>query len=358
MENNATEKFMVDLLSSEDFERFYEDNVHNIRVPALSEYLSELCEQKNIKPRGLIKGLDIERSFGYKIFSGNRRLSRDNALKLALGLGLTVDETQKLLTVSKNSPLYPRIPRDAAILYCISHGFGYAKTQESLFDWGMTVLGDNIKQDYTRNDTSDFAQRISPALPSELFVNYEIMERLSNTLQSETFLVKSRKSGEYLIAKLHKKSSAIITEEYAILSQLNNSMIPKAKDSFENDDVSCLIREYVEGVSLNKLVLPLEEQNAIDIGLQLCDILIYLHSQTPPVIHRDIKPQNVILDNNDRVHLIDFGISRKFSNNSDKDTFFIGTSGFAPPEQYGFMQTDYRSDIYSLGIFIMFFINR
>lgn len=84
--------------------------------------------------------------------------------------------------------------------------------------------------------------------------------------------------------------------------------------------------------------------------LQLCDILSYLHSQSPPVIHRDLKPQNIILTDDGKVKLIDFGISRVYDAQAKKDTVFYGTQEFAPPEQYGFSQTDQRTDLFSLGV--------
>ena len=136
------------------------------------------------------------------------------------------------------------------------------------------------------------------------------------------------------------------------LSHLDHPSIPKIVDSFETEDTVCIVRDYVQGISLNKLSFSLDEEQIIDIGKQLCDILTYLHSQEPPVIHRDIKPQNVILDDNERVHLIDFGISRNFSEKALKDTVHIGTEGFMPPEQYGFSQTDCRADIYSMGVLL------
>ncbi len=72
----------------------------------------------------------------------------------------------------------------------------------------------------------------------------------------------------------------------------------------------------------------------------MCDILNYLHSQNPPIIHRDIKPQNVIVDERGRVTLIDFGISRMYDAGARADTLCFGTRHYAAPEQYGFAQTD------------------
>ncbi|HZW04074.1 MAG TPA: protein kinase, partial [Anaerolineaceae bacterium] len=79
---------------------------------------------------------------------------------------------------------------------------------------------------------------------------------------------------------------------------------------------------------------------------------IYLHGQTPAIIHRDIKPQNIIVDEQGKITLIDFGISRIYDETAQEDTYNFGTRHYAAPEQYGFSQTDCRSDIYSLGVLL------
>ena len=81
-----------------------------------------------------------------------------------------------------------------------------------------------------------------------------------------------------------------------------------------------------------------------------CDILIYLHGLERPIIHRDIKPQNIIVKPDGKISLIDFDTARVYQSDSKSDTQFIGTREYAPPEQYGFSQTDARTDIYSVGV--------
>jgi serine/threonine protein kinase len=86
--------------------------------------------------------------------------------------------------------------------------------------------------------------------------------------------------------------------------------------------------------------------------VELCDVLDYLHQQSPPIIFRDLKPGNVMITPADRVKLIDFGIARFFVPGKRKDTMAYGTHGYSAPEQYGDGQTDARSDIYSLGVML------
>ncbi|HEV2474029.1 MAG TPA: serine/threonine-protein kinase, partial [Chthonomonadales bacterium] len=93
--------------------------------------------------------------------------------------------------------------------------------------------------------------------------------------------------------------------------------------------------------------LPLSE--TLDLGLQLCTVLDYLHTRQPPIIFRDLKPANIMRTPAGQVYLIDFGIARHFIPGKPKDTIPFGSPGYAPPEQYGKAQTTPQADIYSLG---------
>ena len=93
--------------------------------------------------------------------------------------------------------------------------------------------------------------------------------------------------------------------------------------------------------------MPIEK--TLDIALQLCSVVEYLHTRQPPIVFRDLKPGNVMLTPSGHVYLIDFGIARHFKPGQEKDTTALGSSGYAPPEQYGKSQTTTRADIYSLG---------
>ncbi len=134
------------------------------------------------------------------------------------------------------------------------------------------------------------------------------------------------------------------------LAQLKHQAIPAITDRFELANRHYLVMEYVEGRNLEEELAargePLPEGLVIDIARQLCDVLAYLHGLTPPIIYRDMKPSNVMLNSSGRVVLVDFGIARLFK--AARKGTMIGTLGFAPPEQYQGM-VDPRSDIYSLG---------
>ena len=112
--------------------------------------------------------------------------------------------------------------------------------------------------------------------------------------------------------------------------------------------------DFIEGQTLEDYLakapgekLPLQE--VLEIGIQLCKVLDYLHTRQPPIIFRDLKPANVMRAPDGHLYLIDFGIARLFKPGKKKDTIALGSPGYAAPEQHGRGQTTERADIYSLG---------
>lgn len=143
--------------------------------------------------------------------------------------------------------------------------------------------------------------------------------------------------------------------EAELLAKLRHPNLPMVHDYFSVDhNRYYLVMDYVDGSTLENLLVqngqPFSEAQVRTWALQLCDVLAYLHSQTPPIIFRDLKPENIMLDQREKLKLIDFGIARFFQKAKTKDTQIMGTPGYVPPEQYGQGQTDPRSDVYSLGV--------
>ncbi len=93
-------------------------------------------------------------------------------------------------------------------------------------------------------------------------------------------------------------------------------------------------------------------KEVLDIGVQLCNVLNYLHTRQPPIIFRDLKPDNVLRTADGQLYLIDFGIARHFKPGQARDTIAFGSPGYAAPEQYGKAQTGPSADIYSLGVIL------
>lgn len=147
--------------------------------------------------------------------------------------------------------------------------------------------------------------------------------------------------------------------ESTILKDLTHPMLPRITDIIRQDGYVYIVMDYLLGenmrVRLNRLG-HFSIEDVIEMGTQLADVMHYLHDQTPPIIHRDIKPGNLLMDEDNRLHLIDFGSARGFAVEKTDDTVYIGTKGYAAPEQYGLGQSDARTDLYSMGITLMTFL--
>lgn len=150
------------------------------------------------------------------------------------------------------------------------------------------------------------------------------------------------------------EAASAFQREVDVLSQLNHPNLPRIHEHFQTAERWYLVMEYIAGETLEayqdnapnrKLLLS----EVLDIGIRLCLILEYLHSQQPPIIFRDLKPTNVIRTATGKLYLVDFGIARYFKPGQAKDTVALGSPGYAAPEQYGRAQTTPRADIYSLG---------
>jgi len=132
--------------------------------------------------------------------------------------------------------------------------------------------------------------------------------------------------------------------------------LPRVFDCFRRDGELVAVMEHVEGETLQHLVEsegPSKEV-ADRVFPALCDAVAALHERfDPPIIHRDIKPGNVVVSPTGPV-LIDFGIARTYDADAERDTTRFGTRAYAPPEQFGFGQTDVRSDVYALGMLLRF----
>ena len=149
--------------------------------------------------------------------------------------------------------------------------------------------------------------------------------------------------------------------EVSVLSNLKHPHLPRIYDHFTDPEHWYIVVDFLAGETLERYLddatarapspgmgyLPFDE--VLDIALQLCSVLDYLHTRHPPVIFRDLKPANIMRTPRGQLYLIDFGIARYFKPGQLKDTMPFGSPGYAAPEQYGKAQTTPQSDIYSLG---------
>lgn len=196
-------------------------------------------------------------------------------------------------------------------------------------------------------------------LPRELREKYSLVSCLKDG-ERQVYLVHDR-VGQPAVLKIQPVGRAdSLGQEYQLLRQLHHPQIPQPMTYLESDGQEYLVREYVEGVSLYELVTdqgPLSPPQARAVAISICQVLHDMHSQNPPVICRDVKPQNVIVDDAGRCHLIDLGAARRYRLEQAGDTVFLGTQVTAPPEQFGYQQTDQRSDIYGLGMLLRFLLS-
>lgn len=162
-------------------------------------------------------------------------------------------------------------------------------------------------------------------------------------------LVQDRRNSELCV----KKTLDIYSRDvYEQLASVRIEGVPAVKECVADDGKLIVVEEYVQGRSLKQVLDEhglLNEEQAYEIAVQLVDILVRLHQLEPAIVHRDIKPSNIIIEKNGHVNLIDFNAARHVNADKNEDTRMLGTVYFAAPEQFGFGQSDKRTDIYGLG---------
>lgn len=142
-----------------------------------------------------------------------------------------------------------------------------------------------------------------------------------------------------------------LTYIYKILIDNQHKNISDIIEVFEYEDISVVIEEYINGEALSSVLSKqgtLNERDTKNIIGQVCDGLIFLHKHN--IIHRDINPNNIMITKDGKAKIIDFDISRSVRENAVSDTVILGTVGYAAPEQFGFSQSDVRTDIYAVAV--------
>ena len=133
--------------------------------------------------------------------------------------------------------------------------------------------------------------------------------------------------------------------------------MPKIIDTIKAEDEYIIIEEFIKGDSVDYLIKQngvFSEEKAVSYIIDIGEALKQIHGRN--IVHRDITPNNVIIDENDRAVLLDFDIARMEDKSESRDTTLLGTAGFASPEQYGFAPTDTRGDIFSMGALLNFML--
>ena len=159
--------------------------------------------------------------------------------------------------------------------------------------------------------------------------------------KSTVTLVLDTETNRHMVEKLLTGQHPL----YQRIETLHHPYLPRIYLADQEPDRMVVLEEYIEGVNLRRAALS--ERALTRALLELCDVLQYLHSQG--ILHRDIKPENILLAGDGHIRLIDFDAAREPKTGGTQDTHLLGTRGYAPPEQYGFSQTDCRADLYALG---------
>lgn len=207
----------------------------------------------------------------------------------------------------------------------------------------------------------DFLTAFSPlpegiTLPAQILETYEPDSCLSHREKHFVLRLRRRSDGSLFVLKAVPSETEDLEEEFQILTHLAPLLpgtVPAPESFFRDNGTDYLLRTYLPGETLTHYrdregTCP--EAVCVSLGRQICWLLETLHTQQPPIIHRDIKPENILLLPDGRVGLIDFGIARQYKSGQDTDTRRMGTRSTAAPEQYGFAQTDHRTDLYALGM--------
>jgi len=177
--------------------------------------------------------------------------------------------------------------------------------------------------------------------------HFDCLKILKEGPRGQVQLLRHRESGQRFVFRRFLGDGKV----YRRLLQVDCPYLPRIYEVAEWDNQVLVLEEYIPGDSLTFLLEggPLPRRTVKKIGRQLCAALSVLHETG--IVHRDIKPDNIIL-RGDTAVLIDFDAARIYDPGQQQDTRVLGTIGFAAPEQFGFVQSDHRADIYSMGVLL------
>ena len=172
------------------------------------------------------------------------------------------------------------------------------------------------------------------------------------------FLVQHVVNGHIFVMK---EQEIYCREVYEHLKTCENPHVPKIFECMEDDGKLIVVEEYIQGESLAD---HLEEKGTYSLEevcrfiITICDVLEHLHYLPQPVIHRDLKPDNILVQENGYLKIIDFNTAKQYEDGRASDTVIIGTRKYAAPEQFGFRQSDARTDIYAIGVMMNYLLTK
>lgn len=174
---------------------------------------------------------------------------------------------------------------------------------------------------------------------------------LSRTEKSCVWLVSTEKGKEFAILKEYQNKE--LFPLYERLKNVQSKYFPQIYQLLSQEDSVLLLEEYLPGETLQAKLEGEKKLTGEEITgyiCAICEALQSLHNTNPAIVYRDLKPENVMITPDNQLKIVDFDASREYKEEQSRDTVILGTKEYASPEQYGFMQTDIRTDVYSLGI--------
>ncbi|MBA2679008.1 MAG: protein kinase [Ktedonobacteraceae bacterium] len=246
----------------------------------------------------------------------------------------------------------------SSTIFCGTCGAQNADTNAFCFACGRSLAG---------LGATPAAPTLTGRLPAQTLLKkrYRILNTVGRGGMGAVYVAEDIQLGNRLVAVKEMSQNSLypnqipdaiesFKREAHLLAGLQHPNLPSIHDYFDESNRWYLVMDFIQGDTLQAYLdhaqdkrLPVEE--CVKIGIELCNVLDYLHAHKPPIIFRDLKPLNIMRTPGGQIYLIDFGIARHFKQGQAKDTVASGSAGYAPPEQHGRAQTTERSDIYSLG---------
>lgn len=177
---------------------------------------------------------------------------------------------------------------------------------------------------------------------------YQFVRVLKEAENRRTIVMNHKKLNKKIVVKYFTGN----IEVYQSLLKLSHSNLPKVYEVVCDGDNCLVLQEYVDGITVSDVLESglYQSKGMQEVVRQVCEAVEYLHAHN--IVHRDIKPENIMVDADGIVKLIDYDAARFYKPEEEGDTTVLGTIGYAAPEQFGITQSDYRTDIYSLGVLI------
>ncbi len=183
---------------------------------------------------------------------------------------------------------------------------------------------------------------------AEIMPEYDLVRVLSHKNGAEVLHLRHKTLSRDLVLRNYETPIAA----YFDLKDYKADNLPIIYDAIEFEDGQIVLEEFIDGINFSQMLETekISYKIARKIILPVCRALRVLHSKN--IIHRDVKPENVIITNDGRVVLVDFNASRIYAPDKNTDTVVLGTVGYASPEQFGISQSDEKSDIYAVGVLL------